>query len=180
MRDRPHIAIILTMLIWAACIAESFSHPGPIPENASNHLERVSSVLINSKGEPVDGPAILQKDYLLFYWAASWYAPCAAFTRQLIDIYNQYYENGRFEVIFVSWDRSPDAMLAHMQEMNMPWYAIAFDQIEMTDIEHFSGGDTPRQGGLPHLMLTTKSGIVLDRGPGRAYAVLFRFSSMFQ
>jgi hypothetical protein len=177
MRTKLHI---FTILIWATCTYNCFSHPGPIPENASNLLQRIPAVLINSKGEQTNDPAIIRKDFLLFYWGASWYAPCSIFTKQLIDIYNKYRGGDRFEVIFVSMDRSREDMLAHMQEMNMPWYAIAFDQIEMTEVEHFSGGDTPQRGGLPHLMLIDKTGVVLDRGRGRAYAVLYRFASMFK
>ncbi len=154
------------------------AHPADMPEGADKLIADVSTLLVDNKGESVDGSGIQDKDYLLFYWAASWYAPSKNFTKKLIEIYKELEGGNRFDVIFISLDRSKDDMIAHMQELNMPWYALAYDKKPDTNIDHFSGGDIPQRGGIPHLMLTNKQGKILGRGRGRAYAVLFQFSSM--
>lgn len=175
---QKHFLIISMLSVLITAAVNCTAHPADMPEGADKLIADVSTLLVNNKGESIDNPGIQEKDYLLFYWAANWYAPSKSFTKKLIEIYNDLGGGGRFEVIFISLDRSRDDMIAHMQEMEMPWYAIAYDKKPDTNIDHFSGGDIPQRGGIPHLMLTNKQGKILGRGRGRAYAVLFQFSSM--
>lgn len=95
------------------------------------------------------------KDYYAIYYSAHWCPPCRKFTPQLVSFYNSYskkHEN--FEIIFVSSDRSEDAMEEYMKTTNMPWLAVEFDQ-KSHPATRFSGK------GIPCLVLLNNEGNVL-------------------
>mmetsp|Transcript_22589 Transcript_22589/g.33361 ORF Transcript_22589/g.33361 Transcript_22589/m.33361 type:complete len:227 (-) Transcript_22589:1395-2075(-) len=78
---------------------------------------------VGSKISTVD--AFRGKKFVIIYFSASWCPPCQAFTPQLIKFYNKFAKDGKFEVVFVSSDRT----VASFDEYygKMPWLAISTD-----------------------------------------------------
>jgi nucleoredoxin len=66
-------------------------------------------------------------------------------------------KHDNFEIIFVSSDRSEDAMADYMNEANMPWLALDYDQKKKSTTLTKYGG-----GGIPCLVLVDKDGNVLS------------------
>lgn len=126
--------------------------------NASELFERVSPLLVDNKGEPVDGKAVMDKPYVLFYWSAHWCGPCRKFTPQLVEFYNTHGGGEKFEVILVSHDRSEENMKAYMSKEKMPWYAIDYNKRKDAEMKKFCGR------GLPNIMLIDRQGNQLARG----------------
>ena len=106
-------------------------------------LKAVASVLVDAKGESVDAAEIGKAPYLLFYYSAHWCPPCRIFTPKLVEFYNANGGGDKFEIIFVSSDRSEKAMYDYMEEEKMPWAAIKYDAIGSTGIKDHSGPYIP-------------------------------------
>ena len=104
------------------------------------------------------------KDYYAIYYSAHWCPPCRKFTPQLVSFYNSYAKkHGNFEIIFVSSDRSKDAMEDYMKTTNMPWLALEFGQ-RSHPATGYSGS------GIPCLVLLDNKGNVLaDSYVGHKY-----------
>jgi thiol-disulfide isomerase/thioredoxin len=63
------------------------------------------------------------------YFAAQWNPACRYFTPKLVAFYRALKEEGvPFEIVFISQDRTEEDMLAHVQELEMPWWAVPFEQ----------------------------------------------------
>lgn len=61
------------------------------------------------------------------YFSAHWCPPCKAFTPQLIETYKKIRSRGhKFEIIFVSSDRSEESFEAYLS--TMPWTAIPYSR----------------------------------------------------
>lgn len=71
----------------------------------------------------------LIKDKIIgIYFSAHWCPPCRVFTPKLVDFYNKLHRNEKsFQVIFVSLDKDKESMTNYMQDMNMPWLAIEYN-----------------------------------------------------
>src|SRR5438270_8249925 len=64
------------------------------------------------------------------YFSAHWCGPCRKFTPQLVAYYNQTaHDHPEFEIIFVSLDKSADAMATYIRESGMPWSAIEYGKL---------------------------------------------------
>ncbi|MFO7936404.1 MAG: thioredoxin-like domain-containing protein [Kiritimatiellia bacterium] len=61
------------------------------------------------------------------YFSAHWCPPCQVFTPRLVKFYDSLKAAGKpFEIVFVSSDRSRDAMYEYMEEMKMNWFALPY------------------------------------------------------
>ena len=116
--------------------------------------------LVDSRGASVDISRITTKKYLLVYYSAHWCPPCRLFTPQLVKWYNKNHKD--YEVVFVSADRSGQAMLNYMKEAKMPWLAAKFRTIAHSDMEQFRIGS-----GIPCLVLLDSKDKALSDGRGR-------------
>lgn len=90
-------------------------------------------------------------EYFAFYHSAHWCPPCRKFTPKLVEWYKKTaatYNN--FELVFVSHDRSEDAMEGYMEEMGMPWPALEFEV--RPDFAESTGN------GIPALVVVDSSG----------------------
>jgi nucleoredoxin len=105
-----------------------------------------------------DDEAMAGKKLIALYFSAHRSPPCRSFTPQLVDFYNRVAsQHPEFEVIFVSYDRSPAEMETSMREASMPWPALAFEKIPGKDaIKRYSGT------GIPCLVLIDSAGKVLS------------------
>ena len=89
-----------------------------------------------------------QVKFTALYFSAHWCGPCRVFTPELAAWYRQtrsLYKD--FELVFVSADKSAEAMQEYMLEAKMPWPAVPFDQVKTSGLEKWSAE------GIPFLIL---------------------------
>ena len=86
-----------------------------VPDNVGDLLDKVIPTLVNNKGEKIDYKDLKDKEYIVFYWSALWCGPCRRFSPKLKEVYKKFGGGKRFEVIFVSSDRSEDKMKHYMK-----------------------------------------------------------------
>lgn len=101
-----------------------------------------------------------QADVLGLYFSASWCGPCHKFTPQLASTYAQLKAQGkRFEVLFVSSDKTPESFAQYFE--SMPWLALDFATSAM---EQSALSETFKVEGIPSLvLLNAKTGEVYNR-----------------
>ena len=113
------VATLALGLATLGCRAES-TPPASLGELLGN-------TFVNAKGETVGAEALEDKQVIALYFSAVWCPPCRAFTPRLVQAANELREAGKpFEVVFVSSDRSADAMRGYMRDYNMPWLALPY------------------------------------------------------
>jgi len=125
--------IALAGVLVASVLNAGETHP---LSNASNHL-------VNSKGEKVAAENVASAPYTLVYYSAHWCPPCRLFTPKLVDFYNKNGGGESFELVFASADRSGKAMYHYMEETEMPWPAVEYDQIDASGVRGFQGRYIP-------------------------------------
>jgi nucleoredoxin len=77
---------------------------------------------------PAPGNRLKGAKYVAFYYAASWCAPCREFTPELLSAYKAIKaRHPEFELIYVSDDKTPEAMTHYMAKAGMVWPAVRFD-----------------------------------------------------
>jgi nucleoredoxin len=86
--------------------------------------ELLGTELVDAKGDKVETSS-LEGKVIGLYFSASWCGPCRAFTPQLVEFRDR--NDDRFEVVFVSSDRSAEDEQAYMKDYDMEWPAISFD-----------------------------------------------------
>ena len=98
------------------------------------------------------------KKLIAFYFSAHWCGPCRAFTPELVAYYNRVApQHPEFEIVFVSSDRSADAMATYIHEANMPWPAIEYQKIpSKSGIMKYAGR------GIPCLVVVDSTGKVIS------------------
>jgi nucleoredoxin len=112
----------------------------------------------NDKLAAVSDDAIAKKKLIALYFSAHWCGPCRKFTPDLVDYYNRVItQQPDVEVVFVSSDKSADAMQSYMREAKMPWPALDYSKIESNEaIRRYAGK------GIPCLVLIDQSGRVVS------------------
>lgn len=89
------------------------------------------------------------KDVVAIYFSASWCGPCRQFTPVLAEFYKEMAKkNKKFEVIWVSQDRSTDDFIGYYQ--HMPWLAVAVENVQQ--VLQITGPKLKLQG-IPHLAI---------------------------
>jgi Thiol-disulfide isomerase and thioredoxins len=133
--------------------------PTPVPvTNATAALLKDRLVTCNGrKFEDFDAAQLAGKKYLAVYFSASWCGPCRRFTPELVRMYKRKKSaRDKFDIIFVSADRSEEAMLEYMKEEKMDWPAIAYDKLRGHPLARYGGG------GIPCLVLLDENGNVVS------------------
>ena len=127
--------------------------PDAIADVANGNLVRVK----NGNLVPLDESELAQKKIYGLYFSAHWCGPCRKFTPTLVEYYNKIVgEHPEFEVIFVSSDKSGDAMGTYMSEAGMPWPAVEFSKLANVPTLKKYAGD-----GIPDLVIVDTTGKVL-------------------
>lgn len=126
---------------------------GAIADSARGNLVRFQ----NGNLVSFDDSDLSQKKLFGLYFSAHWCAPCRKFTPELVDYYNQVArDHPEFEIIFISNDKSADAMASYMRESNMPWPAVDYDKLaNLPSLQKYAGK------GIPDLVIVEASGKVL-------------------
>jgi nucleoredoxin len=115
---------------------------------------------------PEEDGDLAGKKLIALYFSAHWCPPCRKFTPSLVDFYNRVAPlHPEFEIIFVSSDRSADAMQTYMRETKMPWPAIDYSKIAVKpEITKYVGS------GIPCLVLIDATGkVISDSFAGKEY-----------
>ena len=86
--------------------------------------ELLGTELVDATGDKVETSS-LEGKVIGLYFSASWCGPCRAFTPQLVEFRDR--NDDKFEVVFVSSDRSGEDQQAYMKDYDMEWPAIPFD-----------------------------------------------------
>jgi nucleoredoxin len=91
------------------------------------------------------------------YFSAHWCPPCRKFTPQLVEYYNRIArDHPEFEVIFISADKTADAMAGYMRDTGMPWPAVDYAKVSnMTALNKYAGS------GIPDLVVIDGAGKVV-------------------
>ena len=91
------------------------------------------------------------------YFSAHWCPPCRKFTPQLVAYYARVVrEHPEFEIIFLSGDKTADAMAGYMRDAGMPWPAIDYSKLgNVPELVKYAGK------GIPDLVIVDGSGKVL-------------------
>lgn len=73
------------------------------------------------------------------YFSASWCGACRRFAPVLKELYSDAASAGKpFEVVFVSSDRSSEAMQQYMDEQHGDWLRVTFDDPARDDLKRRS------------------------------------------
>ncbi|HKP02093.1 MAG TPA: thioredoxin-like domain-containing protein [Chthoniobacterales bacterium] len=113
-----------------------------------------------------DDEQLGKKKLIAFYFSAQWCGPCRAFTPKLVEFYNQTAaQHPEFEIVFVSYDKSPFGMETYMRESKMPWPAIDFAKLPgKAAIKKYAGES------IPCLVVVDAAGnVVADTYAGKNY-----------
>lgn len=106
---------------------------------------------------PFSAAPLLKAPRTILYFGAGWCPDCRRFSPTLVDAYNQQPKDARrFEVLFVSMDKSAAEMQRFMALEKMPWPAVTFDKANADDLRKFYSGH-----GIPCLTVIDAKGTVL-------------------
>eukprot|EP00092_Neocalanus_flemingeri_P003355 GFUD01003593.1.p1 GENE.GFUD01003593.1~~GFUD01003593.1.p1 ORF type:complete len:143 (-),score=58.28 GFUD01003593.1:68-496(-) len=82
--------------------------------------------LVKADGSSVEAEkALAGKDLVLYYFSGHWCPPCRRFTPMLKTFYQEAAALG-VEIVFVSSDRSEEAMVDYMKESHGDWFGVPF------------------------------------------------------
>lgn len=86
-----------------------------------------ATLVRKSKDQVSADEALGDKEIIGFYFSAHWCPPCRMFTPVLADFYEEIKDQELpLEIIFVSSDRSEDALFDYMAEAHGDWLAVPF------------------------------------------------------
>lgn len=165
MNTKTHQVFLLSLAcLLAGCDKDDSTNSVNLVEASAPKTEfelTITKNLVESKGSRTKRIAqdeLAPKDYYAIYYSAHWCPPCRGFTPKLVDFYEKASrKHDNFEIIFVSSDRSEEAMADYMNEANMPWLALDYDQKKKSKaLTKYAGG------GIPCLVLVDQDGNVLS------------------
>jgi len=130
---------------------------GPVSELSRQFTGKLITFK-NGVPAPVPASQTAPVKYYAFYYSAKWCPPCRKFTPELVEAYKKLKaEHPEFELIFVSSDESPDAMLDYMKSYKMEWPALRFSDIQSNAVVN-----RYQARGIPNLVFTDGTGKVLS------------------
>lgn len=116
-------------------------------------------VLRGERLEPFESRAFLSAPVTIVYFGAGWCPDCRRFSPKLVSAYNAQEGAHKFEVLFISRDKTEAGMLKFMRDEQMPWPALAFGKIAgAEDLSRLYSGK-----GIPCLTVINREGKVLKQ-----------------
>lgn len=128
------------------------------PNATTDYLKGCLVQIHNGSLAPVDDDAISKKKLIAYYFSAHWCAPCRKFTPKLVEYYKRVApQHPEFEIVFVSSDKTAEAMESYMREVGMPWPAVAYaKRDEKPELSKAAGT------GIPSLVLVESTGKLIS------------------
>ena len=117
--------------------------------------ELVGTELVDVKGDKVETSSLAGK-VIGLYFSAAWCGPCKMFTPELVKFRDR--NDEKFEVVFVSSDRSAEDQQDYMKEDDMQWPAIPFDSPLRQQL-----GDKYGITGIPSLVIIDDQGNLITK-----------------
>nr|XP_060613621.1 nucleoredoxin [Anolis sagrei ordinatus] len=119
--------------------------------------EVVAGPLLRNSGQSQDS-SLLEGSHVGVYFSAHWCPPCRSLTRVLVESYRKIKEAGqKFEIVFVSADRSEESFKQYFSEM--PWLAVPYaDEARRSRLNRLYGIQ-----GIPTLVVLDPKGEVITR-----------------
>ncbi|XP_063002868.1 nucleoredoxin [Elgaria multicarinata webbii] len=119
--------------------------------------EVVAGPLLRKSGQSQES-GVLEACHVGVYFSAHWCPPCRSLTRVLVESYRKIKEAGqKFEIVFVSADRSEDSFKQYFSEM--PWLAVPYaDEARRSRLNRLYGIQ-----GIPTLIVLDTKGDVITR-----------------
>lgn len=149
----------------SAAPAAKSSAPAPAsrPAAMSPYARRIANMLVSYDGgamKPFPSQKLAGVRYFAIYRSAHWCPPCRRFTPELVKFYEKTKrEHPEFELVFVSRDKSAEAMEEYMKVMSMPWPALEYRLVDSSAgkvLTNYPGT------GIPNLMLVDSDGKLLS------------------
>lgn len=142
------VKLALFVMVLALCLVQSWADGAAwvelLGENLYQWTEDHTQVEEKSTSELLG-----DKNTVALYFSASWCRPCQQFTPMLAKFYAEMNKKGKkFEVVWMSQDRSTDEFAAYYQKM--PWLALPVEAIQ-TRLPELSQLYQAR--GIPHLVI---------------------------
>ena len=106
-------------------------------------------------------------DYVVLYFSAGWCGPCHEFSPLLVSFYekNKRLAGKRFEIVWISRDRSETEMKEYAAEFGFPWLAVSWDRLGQIPITQAHD-----VAGIPDLVVLDANGaLVADSYVGEKY-----------
>ncbi|KAG5269358.1 hypothetical protein AALO_G00201110 [Alosa alosa] len=125
-------------------------------EHKPTALSPEPSPPLRTETRPVTTPSTSPEDMAPVVWLRC--PPCRSLTRVLVESYRKVKESGqKFEIVFVSADRSEDSFTQYFSEM--PWLAIPYsDEARRSRLNRLYGIQ-----GIPTLILLDTEGHMITR-----------------
>lgn len=142
-------------IVFAACLV-LLQTPGQDADNPA--LATRAQDLVVVQGDhfvEFKSARFLKVPYTVLYFGAGWCPDCRRFSPALVAAYDrQSPTDRRFEVIFISKDKSEESMLKFMRSEKMKWPALAFNKItSATHLTRLYSGH-----GIPCLTVIDQTG----------------------
>lgn len=117
--------------------------------------ELIGTELVDAKGNKVETSSLAGK-VIGLYFSASWCGPCKMFTPELVKFRDR--NDEKFEVVFVSSDRSAEDQEEYMKDYDMEWPAIPYDSPLRQEL-----GAKYEVRGIPSLVIVDDQGNLITK-----------------
>ena len=117
--------------------------------------ELLGSELVDANGDKVETSS-LEGKVIGLYFSAEWCGPCKMFTPELVKFRDR--NDEKFEVVFVSSDRSAEDQQEYMKDYDMEWPAIPHD----SPLREQLGGKYGIRG-IPSLVIVDDQGNLITK-----------------
>lgn len=150
---------LFVAVLGAAFLLVALTPASALAESIYEAVEGKLVVEDKRKVVPIeDTERVANAKYYAIYFSAHWCPPCRRFTPKLVKFYRSMtrkYDD--FDIIFVSYDKTEEAMANYMEETDMRWPAIEFSQAKkIRKINGYYGR------GIPNLVFVDAEGKVLS------------------
>ncbi len=146
---------------------DSELHENPFYVFLSGHLENMKNVelgdtyvdfeLPDTEGNPVKLSGLVGNGPLLIDFWASWCGPCRAANPGVVEIYNEFSDQG-FDIVGVSLDRTKEEWIKGIEEDKLTWH-------HMSDLQYWnsSAADLYAVKSIPHTVLLDAEGTIVAK-----------------
>lgn len=131
---------------------------GNSSEVVTKALKHKLEILRGDELTAYDPGSLPEPEIYLIYFSAHWCPPCQRFTPDLVQAYLRLQQQipQRFELIYVSSDRSPAEQMRYAREARMPWPVLKYSELgQAAPVERWAGN------GIPCLVALTPQGRVI-------------------